>query len=434
MKRILVTFIFIFFFSSNTECQSPGIKISSYDIQASFFKSSSAINISLICNFRNEDNSDSMLVIFNDKCSINSIKLEKANKWQTVHYRFIGKDSLSVKLNENSEITKNQKLKFVYSFPSGEFNDTVFITGRGDRWYPLIMDQIVPFDLKCKVPKGMKVLSAGNLIDKKIQGDTDLYFWKSEPVFKLPLIIFNPLRYKESKLESENNKVIFYTFPEDTIDTSSIMQQTAEAIDYFSSILGKYPYKYITLFEVDNFNGVDIGSGLLMVGKQSLKALQKGYTDLLLMPLAAQWFGAGVFAKYIEPGFFFLNISLPHYLRLMYIRHSQGVEAFNKALLDPLKKYEEFAGKENDLPVIDVDFPNTGEKGLLIYAKAPYILSIIETELGSVTWLDFISDLYNSYRGKILTYEKFKETLSHYDKNGKILISFNKMMSGKGLP
>lgn len=99
-----------------------------------------------------------------------------------------------------------------------------------------------------------------------------------------------------------------------------------------------------------------------------------------------------------------------------------------------MDNYKEFAGKENDIPIIDIDFPNTKEKGLVIYAKGPYILSKLETAMGKTTWMDFIHNLYYSYQGKILSYEKFKEMLSHYDKNGRVLIDFNKMMSEKGLP
>jgi hypothetical protein len=435
MKYFLIILCVIFSFSTFTECQTSNIKITSYNIEASYLRSYKSIDIELVCSFQIKDHADSVLFVFNDKCKINSIKFEKDTGWDDLRYHSTGKDSLSVELSKGVEPNKIQRLKFEYSFPAGEYNDTVFITDRGERWYPLIMDQVASFRLTCKVSNGMKVLSAGNLIGEKTEGDTVLFMWESElPVFKLPLIVFNPLKFEKSNIKAGETAISLYTFPEDTAGTSSLLIQAAGAVDYFNSLLGQYPYKNITLIEVNDFNGVNIGSGLLMVGAESLNGIRKGYYNFLLMPLAAEWFGAGVFAKYIEPGFFFLNISLPHYLRLMYIRHSEGEKAFEKSLLKSLENYKKFAGKENDIPVIDIDYPNTREKGLILYAKGPYILSRVEKELGSSAWKDFIYNLYNLYCGKILTYQNFKEMLSHYDKDGKTVRNFDKMMSEKGLP
>lgn len=431
MKNLLIILSIIFFITINTKCQSAEILINSYNIKVSFFKSIPELKIKLVCDFQFKKNSETVLFILNDKCTINSIKLDSGIDWKNLQFSFIGEDSLSVILNENLSATKKHILVFDYSFPTGLYDDTSLVIDRGDRWYPLIMDQIVPFKLTCRVSKEMKVIAAGNLAEEKIEADTAVYTWESvQPVFKLPLIVFNPLRYKGSNY----NNLVLYTFLEDSINTSLILNQASDAVNYFDSILGKLPFKNITIFETRDFNGVNIGSGLLMVGTQSLNAIVQGYSDLIIMPLAAEWFGAGVFSKYIEPGFFFLNISLPHYLRLMYIRYSLGDEAFNKSLMQLMDNYKEFAGKENDIPIIDIDFPNTKEKGLVIYAKGPYILSKLETAMGKTTWMDFIHNLYYSYQGKILSYEKFKEMLSHYDKNGRVLIDFNKMMSEKGLP
>ena len=66
----------------------------------------------------------------------------------------------------------------------------------------------------------------------------------------------------------------------------------------------------------------------------------------------------------------------------------------------------------NDIPIIDVDLPNTKEKGLILYAKGPFVLSKIEKDLGRKKWLSFLGDLYQTFRGKILTYDEFKKNLS----------------------
>src|SRR5690606_34147644 len=130
---------------------------------------------------------------------------------------------------------------------------------------------------------------------------------------------------------------------------------------------------------------------------QSLELIAKGYKDFLILTIAQQWFGAGVFPDFNRKGFFFLSISLPHYLRLMYVRDSDGEETFNNSMLTPMKRYEEFAGSGSDIPVIDVDIPNTKEKSIILYAKGPFILSKIESEMGRDNWKSFLADLYQSF-------------------------------------
>ncbi len=122
--------------------------------------------------------------------------------------------------------------------------------------------------------------------------------------------------------------------------------------------------------------------------------INKGFKDFLILTIAQQWFTANVFADFSKPGFFFFTISLPHYLKLMYIRDNEGEAEFNDALFKPLDKYKEFAGSESDIPIIDVDMPNTREKGMILYAKGPYVLKILAEEMGVETWKLFLKDLY----------------------------------------
>jgi len=162
--------------------------------------------------------------------------------------------------------------------------------------------------------------------------------------------------------------------------------------------------------------------------------MRTGYFDPLLLTVAQQWMGAGVFAQFRQRGFWFLTISLPHYLRLMYVRHSKGEAAFDEALHEPLKRYQQFAGKENDVPILDVDFPNSREKGLVLYGKGPYVISKLHRQFGDDGWKAFLQDLYKGFLGKILTYDDFMNCVSRHDKNGEGLALMNMLTTQKGLP
>ena len=130
------------------------------------------------------------------------------------------------------------------------------------------------------------------------------------------------------------------------------------------------------------WEGINTGSGLIMIGSQSLEMMKQKYYDGLNLTIAQQWIGAGVFAKYGAPGFWFLALSLPHYLRLMYLQQTKGEESFQESLHKPLAKYKEFSGKENDIPIMDIDSPNSREKSIILYGKGPYVISKIKNAMG----------------------------------------------------
>ena len=429
MKVIYIINIIILLFNSSLLSQTSTTTVHHYDINIKFNVQTEVINIDLICELQKPDNLPEIKFLLNDESKISSIKIHKRNNWSEVQYKF-NEDSLVIHSGQDSQADQILKLKFEYSFPAGEFNDTVFAIDRGERWYPLIMDQIASFKLTCEVPAFCKVLSAGNLISSGNDGNTASYTWESKfPVFKLPLIIFNPEKYKNT----ENNNVNFYYSNLEPVEANKIMEKVSSVISYYSNIIAPYPYKKLNLFEIKDFPGINTGSGLLMIGTQSLVMFGKGYEEGIILTVAQQWFGAGVFAKFGQRGFFFLSLSLPHYLRLMYIRHSEGEDKFEYKLNGMIDDYKKFAGQENDIPIVDVDFPNTKEKGKILYDKGPWILSKIDSLTGNSNWIKFIRNLYNSYHGKILTYNDFINILSDYMKNENDINTVKKLLTEKGI-
>lgn len=435
MKISISLLWLIIVFNQTILSQTTLINITSYDIDTKLTLNSENLDITLLCQIQPSDSLSEVQFIFSSESKIHSIKYLKDDNWLSIPYQFNGKDSLLL-LFEN-EILPDSKydLRFEYSFPASLLKDSMVIIDRGHRWYPLILDQVAPFKLTCNVPKGFQVLAAGDLIYVKDDEDNTTFLWESKlAVFKLPLIIFNHARFKESKYDSAGINIDFFYLNADSIEALRVVKEAANSMIYYSEHIGKYPYKKLTLFEMTKWEGINIGSGLLTVGTSSLEMFKQGYYEGLNLTTVQQWIGAGVFAKYGSPGFWFLSLSLPHYLRLMYLYQTQGAEMFLKSMSEPLEKYREFAGKENDIPIINIDSPNSREKSLVLYGKGPYILSKIHRAMGDEKWLSFLQNLYESFRGKILTYDEFENQISRYDENGIILALLKKLISEKGIP
>ncbi len=393
------------------------------------------IEITALCQIQTSDSISTIQFIFNSESNIHSVEYLEEGNWLSVPYKFNGKDSLLLLFNSGILPANKYLLRFAYSFPSNILNDSPVIIDRGHRWYPLILDQVSTFKLICNVPKGYHVLAAGDLQSVNNYKDNTTFIWESQSaVFKMPLIIFNPTQFKRTEFDSLGISIDFYYLNADSIEASIIINEVARCINYYSKNIGSYSYKKLTLFEVTQWEGINTGSGLIMIGSQSLEMMKQKYYDVLNLTIAQQWIGAGVFAKYGAPGFWFLALSLPHYLRLMYLRQTEGDELFVESLQEPLVKYKEFAGKENDIPIIDIDSPNSREKSLILYGKGPFVLNRIEKKMGNEKWLSFLQNLYESFRGKILTYTEFEKYISKYDETGNILTLLKQLITQKGMP
>ncbi|VAX20741.1 hypothetical protein MNBD_IGNAVI01-1107, partial [hydrothermal vent metagenome] len=393
------------------------------------------IDITVLCKIQKSDSLSEIQYLFSSEAKIHSVEYLKEGNWISIQYKFNGKDSLLL-LFDNEILPANKYvLKFKYSFPTNIINDSPVIIDRGHRWYPLIIDQIAAFKLSCNVPKGYYVLAAGNLQSVNNHKDSNTFIWESQTaVFKIPLVVFNRHQFKIEEYDSLGISIDFYYLNADSIEVSTIINEAAKCINYFSKNIGSYPYKKLTLFEVTRWGGINTGSGLIMIGSQSLGMMKQKYYDGLNLTIAQQWIGAGVFAKYGAPGFWFLALSLPHYLRLMYLRQTKDEESFYESLHKPLAKYKEFSGKENDIPIMDIDSPNSKEKSIILYGKGPYVISKIENAMGDEKWLLFLQNIYESFRGKILTYTEFEKQISKYDENGNILTLLKKLVTQKGMP
>lgn len=436
MKILKLSFVLSIVFIHTTLSQTSIININSYDIEATLKLNSVNIEFTTLCQIQTSDSISTIQFVFNSESNIHSVEYLEEDKWISIPHKVNGKDSLLLLFNSEIFPANKYLFRFKYSFPTNILNNSPVIIDRGHRWYPLILDQIAAFKLTCNVPKGYNVLAAGDLLSVNNYKDSTTFIWESQSaVFKMPLIIFNPTQFKRAEFDSLGISIEFYYLNADSIEASIIINEAARCINYYAKYIGSYSYKTLTLFEVTRWEGINTGSGLIMIGSQSLEMMKRKYYDGLNLTIAQQWLGAGLFAKYGDTGFWFLALSLPHYLRLMYLRQiQQGEESILESLQEPLVKYKEFAGKENDIPIINIDSPNSREKSLILYGKGPFVLYIIEKKMGNEKWLSFLKNLYKSFRGKILTYTDFEKYISKYDEDGNILALLKQLITQKGMP
>ena len=434
----IITSIFIILLLCSLNSFPNDIKITQYSITADFTKDSNSADITAECIFKKDSALTEFILLLNHGVKIKSIDgnyITPFAPWMVkIDHKFKGKDSLLIELPQNFKNHADVYIKFQYSFPVNIYTDSINVLDRGHRWYPIIPDNIAPFKLICTIPKGFTSFCVFNLHENIINGTGYEHTWQcTYPVFKIPLIIYREYIYSFYDSDFSGKFFGLHYFKNDSLKADTIIQKAKGILNFCNNYIGAFGYHEIKYIEIPGLEGMNIGSGIIMAGANDLKYISNGYYDALYLTCIQQWFGARVFAKYGSPGFWLLSLSLPHYIRMLYIKESQGEEAFNKELTGRMEKYELFAGTEKDVPITDIDYINTQEKGQVLYIKGPYIFYKLHMLMGDEPWHKFIRELYVEYAGKVMSLDDLKSTLKKYDPDDKILEIFNNMITKTGM-
>ncbi len=410
---------------------SANYKIDSYDIKVKYESLQKPLLVGLTLFLQHNQEKDIEL-LFSSKCNISTISVMEGKKFRNLDYLRKGTDTIRLILDEQILTVPVLQILFSYSYPLE--NDTVVILDRGHRWYPMIAENIAPFTMRVEIPPKYIAVSAGELTEERNNGAVKYStFSTSTPVFKIPLIITPENYYTISVKDCGNTKISSYFIPEHSIGLiDSIQTNVCGLINYFNSSIGLYPFKRFTIVETPFFEGSNIGSSIITVGTESIKSFSAGNKDWLNLTVACQWVSAGVFPRLFCKGFWFLSLSIPHYLRLMYTESEKGEDAFNKELTYLSEKYGGFAGTEKDMPILDIDYPNTKEKGVLIYCKGVLAVDQLRKQMGDLNWSAFLKELYNVFKGKIIVFNDFVNLINKYDTSGESAEHLIKTLSGTG--
>jgi hypothetical protein len=415
-------------------CPASEPEVLSYDISVTLDSSLNQVDILALLDVRKPDTAGGLAFLLSSDAGIPSVKAKGKDRWFDVRGDRTSGDSLRLLLPSDLATADSLTLRFGYRLPVDQFKD-VLVLDRGNRWYPLMMDQIARVRLTAEVPGEYRVFSAGDLVQSDTSGHGSRYVWETKiPVFKIPLVIARDGMYQETARTVDAKSIRLYSFSADSGLREEIVSETSDAFDFFTKLMGDYPHASLSLVEIPELEGTDIASGLVLTGSKDLELVRIGYDDALLLSTAAQWMAAGVFFEFLGRGFWFLQLSLPHHLRLMCIEHARGKDAFAEQLQRGLEAYKQAVESGNDVPILNVDFLNTKQKATAIYGKGPFVLEKLRMAMGETDWDEFLRDIYHDYKGRILTYDMFLECLSKYDPDGSRVKMLEKMLSETGVP
>jgi len=408
MNVFFVIIISVFQFNCSMPESKAKLDIEKYNIDVKFvFPEQLDIIVRMtgrIYKIQNE-----LELLFNSESEIKSIKVKDKKDWIETSYKLKPNNIVQISIPQSLKFATNLEMRFEYVFPIKRPIEDSYYIDRGYRWYPLIIDDIAQVRMVAQIPAEFQMLSVGDLLDINSDGGYLHYTWETKlPVFKIPLVFIRPELYNKSSMQCSNTEISFYFSDTDKTSNEKILAETCNAFQFFDSSLSSYKHQQLTFIEMKDIQGSVIATGLILVGSNFIEQFRNNHYKGLHFPIATQWFGAGVFGKFKDDGFWFSSISLPHYLRLMYIEKLYGNNKFLEELEKPYNRYKEIADTEKDLPILSVDMINSQEIALVVFGKGPYVLHNLRSKMGDDNWRKFIKALSVDFNGKILTYNDFQ--------------------------
>lgn len=316
-------------------------------------------------------------------------------------------DTIVVARPTDPEFSYSRVLAFQLAYPLDLINDSLIMLDRGNRWYPVLPHGLTNALINIVSSSDREVFSTGEKSTQQDFGVLMHQFITKIPVYKIPIVIARKGFYRSCVREVAGHEIRLCYFSLADSTAQQVLAKAASAFEFYQNMLGNYHHTSLTILEAPDFEGTNIGTAILMIGSPTLKAIAEGQDEALTLTIAAQWFGAGVFCDFPSKGFWFMSLSLSHYLRMLYESRDLDSADFGVKIAANLMTYTKIAGDSSDVAIIDIVRPDSREKGAVIYSKGPAIVHRLRTCVGTEQWNVQIRGLYRDYLGKIISLDDF---------------------------
>ncbi|MGB5137693.1 MAG: hypothetical protein WBP29_04085 [Candidatus Zixiibacteriota bacterium] len=356
--------------------------------------------------FLEPDTNSELTLLLNPGAVVHAIFFQAEDDSITAHYERTQGDTIVVERSTLPAFAYSRVLSFDFAIPIAA-DDSLLMLDRGNRWYPVLPHGLTSALINVFSSGDRQVFSTGDETTQDLSGAIMRQFVTKIPVYKIPLLMARSGYYRNCSREVGAHEIAFNYFSISDSTALRILNEAVSAFEFYQDMLGEYHHKKLAIMEVPGFEGTNIGAGILMVGTPTIQAIAAGQREPLTLTIASQWFGAGVFCDFPCKGFWFMSLSLSHYLRMLYEGRDLDSAGFAGRINDNLAAYNKIAGSENDVPIIDIVRPDSRETGTVIYSKGPALVHKLRNCVGNDVWNQQIRALYRDYLGKVIAIDDF---------------------------
>jgi aminopeptidase N len=278
-------------------------------------------------------------------------------------------------------------------------------------------------DFIITAPDRYKVVASGELIEESdLPGPDRLTHWSESIPISTKIMTFAAAEFAVKSAGTVNNIPVWsWIFPENRLEGFSDYAVAVKPLDYYSRVIGPYPYKKLANVQSKTIYGGLENAGTIFYSERSVTG-QGNAEALIAHEIAHQWFGDCV----TESDWFhvWLSEGFATYLTSMYFESFQGRKRLESDMSSTRIRVLNFYEKSKK-PVIDttvtnlIDLLNTNS-----YQKGAWVLHMLRYEIGDQFFMKGLKLFYNRFYNSNALTDDFKHVMEEV--SGKKLDQFFK--------
>lgn len=332
-----------------------------------------------------------------------------------------GKENLMVFLNTRAK--KNDTLEFIVEYSGipadgliiskNKFgNRTFFADHWPDRAHNYLPCIDHPYD-KASVdfiilaPDRYKVVGSGILVEESnLPGPMTLTHWSESLPLATKVMTFGAAEFAVKYAGSVNTIPVWsWVFPENRIEGFSDYSVAVKPLEYYSSIIGTYPYKKLANVQSKTIYGGLENAGTIFYSEKSVTGLGKA-EGLIAHEIAHQWFGNCVTEA--DWHHIWLSEGFATYLTSLYFESVYGRERLESDMKSTRERVLEYY-KKNQKPIVDTTVTDLMDLlNVNSYQKGAWVLHMLRYELGDKVFMNGLRLYYERYYNVNALTEDFK--------------------------
>ncbi len=282
----------------------------------------------------------------------------------------------------------------------------------------------VNFEMQVSLPKPWHSVSQGRRFVDVLSAKRNTVTWKSShPAEEIYLI---GDRYHIYEQEHKGLRLYAFLLEEEGDLAERYLQTAKDYIDFYSRLIGPYPYEKFALVENSRQTGYGMPSFTLM-GSRIIRfpfILHSSYPHEILH----NWWGNGVFPNLKEGNW---SEGLTAYLADHLLQELKGKGAAYR--FQEMLKFSNYVNGENDFPLSDFGYRDSMASQAIGYAKLLMVFHMLRAEVGDEKFLKGLKKIYAAYKFRYAGYEDMRKVFE--EESGQSLEEFFKQwVHRKGAP
>ena len=273
-------------------------------------------------------------------------------------------------------------------------------------WYPTWEHHLVTFDVSLTLPADWQSITQGQETSQTVTENQRTSQWTiSSPTEALTLAANH---FVVQKKPWRNIQLATYLFPDEAALASQYLDATATYLDFFTNLLGPYPFTQFAI--VENFFPSGLGMPSFTLLGQGI--VRRGYTQPYSLghEIVHSWLGNSVFNDFAKGNWV---EGLTTYLANYYYDEATGnLSAATKTRRRMMDEYNFYATPGKDYPIHQFHHKETRIDNAVGYQKTALVFHMLRQKMGDNAFFKSIRQIIQEGTGRYREWNDLERVFS----------------------